>query len=346
MEKPVDRIVDKPVDNPVHLATIARLTAEVAVVAGLRSQIVSLEARPPVIVDRIVEKPIDRVVERVVEKPVDRVVEKLVPDTQGLEERDRQIASLNTRINDLTRTIGERDTQIVRFRTGADIDVAAARSAGFVIKGADNLEIVEGIGPKIAQLLRDDGITTFHQLANASPAQVRLILDRAGPTFRIADPGTWPEQAGYAARNEWQELARLQKDELDAGVRRPDMAPINALHSQLAERDAEIARLKARPKLDKAAAKEAGFNVRGDDDLQVIEGIGPKIADLLRADGITTFAELAVAPVARIQGVLDRAGPSFKLAKPETWPEQSALAADNNWRALKTLQDQLNAGKR
>ena len=86
--------------------------------------------------------------------------------------------------------------------------------------------------------------------------------------------------------------------------------------------------------------------MRGDDDLQVIEGIGPKIADLLRADGITTFAELAVAPVARIQGVLNRGGPNFKLAKPETWPEQSALAADNNWRALKTLQDQLNAGKR
>ncbi|MDZ7923880.1 MAG: hypothetical protein U5M23_07405 [Marinagarivorans sp.] len=47
VEKPVDRVVEKvvekEVDNPSHLASIARLTAEVAVVAGLRNRIAELE---------------------------------------------------------------------------------------------------------------------------------------------------------------------------------------------------------------------------------------------------------------------------------------------------------------
>ena len=82
--------------------------------------------------------------------------------------------------------------QIVRFPTGPDIDVAAARSAGFVIKGADNLEIVEGIGPRIAQLLRADGITTFAEVAAALVARIQGVLDRGGPSFKLAKPEPWP----------------------------------------------------------------------------------------------------------------------------------------------------------
>ena len=62
VEKPVDRIVELKVDNPDHIASIARLTVEVAVVAALRKQLADLEARPPQIVEKIVEKPVDRIV--------------------------------------------------------------------------------------------------------------------------------------------------------------------------------------------------------------------------------------------------------------------------------------------
>ena len=96
------------------------------------------------------------------------------------------------------------------------IDVAAARAAGFDMKGPDDLEVVEGIGPKIGQLLRQHGVTTFLQLASASPAEIAAILEKGGPDFRIANPGTWPEQAGYCVRNDWAGLKRLQ-DRLTAG---------------------------------------------------------------------------------------------------------------------------------
>ena len=44
--------------------------------------------------------------------------------------------------------------------------------------------------------------------------------------------------------------------------------------------------------------------------------------------------------------MLNAAGPAFKLAKPDTWPEQADLAARNRWQSLKALQDVLNAGNR
>ncbi|MBN1537616.1 MAG: DUF4332 domain-containing protein [Anaerolineales bacterium] len=78
----------------------------------------------------------------------------------------------------------------------------------------DNLEIVEGIGPKIAGLLKDAGITTFKQLAETDVSRLEKILDEAN--LRIADPASWPEQAGLAAAGKMDELKALQ-DALKGG---------------------------------------------------------------------------------------------------------------------------------
>lgn len=81
------------------------------------------------------------------------------------------------------------------------------------------------------------------------------------------------------------------------------------------------------------------------DDLKIIEGIGPKIADLLKADGINTWADLAAAAVDRIQKILDDAGPRFRIHNPGTWPQQAALARDGKWDELEKLQDELQGGR-
>lgn len=80
------------------------------------------------------------------------------------------------------------------------------------------------------------------------------------------------------------------------------------------------------------------------DDLKLIEGIGPKIAELLASEGITTFAQLAATSTEQIQAILDAA--KLPLANPETWAEQAQLAADGKFDELKRLQDELNAGRR
>ena len=92
------------------------------------------------------------------------------------------------------------------------------------------------------------------------------------------------------------------------------------------------------------AASAAGFSVKGDDDLPIIEGIGPKISELLKSHGVTTFAKLSTMTVAEISAILDQGGARFKLANPGSWAHQAKLCNENRWTELKTLQDELYAG--
>lgn len=80
----------------------------------------------------------------------------------------------------------------------------------------DNLQIIEGIGPRIEELLNKHGIYTFQQLADINPVRVAGILKSAGPRFQIHDPGSWPAQAILAKNGSWEELQKL-KDQLIAG---------------------------------------------------------------------------------------------------------------------------------
>ena len=102
----------------------------------------------------------------------------------------------------------------------------------------------------------------------------------------------------------------------------------------------------AGPATDVAAAKAAGIKVKGSDDLVIIEGIGPKIAELLKANGIGDFAALAAAKPDAIKDILKKGGSRFGTADPGSWPNQAALARDNKWAQLKKLQDELDGGKK
>ena len=98
---------------------------------------------------------------------------------------------------------------------------------------------------------------------------------------------------------------------------------------------------KAAPK--KTAAKKAA-PAKGDD-LKKIEGVGPKIAELLANAGMATYADVAAATPEKIKEVLEAAGSRYKMHDPTTWPKQAKLAADGKWDELKKLQDELNGGK-
>ncbi len=99
------------------------------------------------------------------------------------------------------------------------IDLAAAKAAGITIKNADDLTVIEGIGPKINDLFKDNGLNTFAQIGDATVSQMRAILDKGGPRYRIANPGTWAKQAKLAANNKWTALKKLQ-DELSGGKKK------------------------------------------------------------------------------------------------------------------------------
>lgn len=81
------------------------------------------------------------------------------------------------------------------------------------------------------------------------------------------------------------------------------------------------------------------------DDLKIIEGIGPRIEELLNQHGIYTWDMLAKTPVDRLTRILDAADGHFKMHDPKTWPDQAALATTHRWDELKAYQDLLAAGK-
>jgi predicted flap endonuclease-1-like 5' DNA nuclease len=68
---------------------------------------------------------------------------------------------------------------------------------------SDDLKAVEGIGPKIELLLKEAGIMNWNDLAEATPENLRGVLEKAGTRYRLNDPTSWPEQARLLANAEW-----------------------------------------------------------------------------------------------------------------------------------------------
>lgn len=89
----------------------------------------------------------------------------------------------------------------------ADATVHFAAISGLL---SDNLQIVEGIGPKVESVLKAAGIATLSTLAKATPGRVKAILAAAGDEYRIHDPGTWGQQAAMAAQGKMTELRAWQ----------------------------------------------------------------------------------------------------------------------------------------
>jgi large subunit ribosomal protein L15 len=96
---------------------------------------------------------------------------------------------------------------------------------------------------------------------------------------------------------------------------------------------------------EEAPKAKTSKKAKSGDELEKIEGIGPKIADLFRNAGIDTFQKLAETSVDSMKEILSNAGSNFASHDPFTWAEQATLAAAGNWDELKALQDKLNGGR-
>ena len=95
----------------------------------------------------------------------------------------------------------------------------------------------------------------------------------------------------------------------------------------------------------KSPAKKVTKKTTTVDKLTMIEGIGPKIEGLLKADGINTFAKLSKASKTKLQSILKAAGSRYQMHDPSTWAKQAKLAANNEWTKLEKWQKELKGGK-
>ena len=101
-----------------------------------------------------------------------------------------------------------------------------------------------------------------------------------------------------------------------------------------AEKAAPVKETKVAPKKSTAKA----------DDLEKIEGAGPKAAEALVAAGVDTFEKVAAMKSEDLSTILSEASSNLAHIVTDTWPKQAKLAADGKWDELKVYQDKLDGG--
>lgn len=75
----------------------------------------------------------------------------------------------------------------------------------------DDLTKIEGIGPRLQEILYGAALQTYRLLAEQDPEELRSIIKDAGFSAPF-DPTSWPQQAALAAEEKWDALEKLQED--------------------------------------------------------------------------------------------------------------------------------------
>ncbi len=196
------------------------------------------------------------------------------------------------------------------------------------LKKDNDLQKIEGIGPKIEEVLNKHGIYTFDKLHTTDRDTLKDYLDNAGPQFRMHEPESWPHQAGMAATGQWEELS-IYQEFMDGGREVPSASASTILESKSTETT-----------LEKKQKNKKEF-----DDFKIIEGIGPKIQELLNKAGIKTYEDLKNSDKETMKKLLDPGGPQYRIHEPETWPAQAKLAFESEWDKLEVYKDKIIYGR-
>jgi len=185
---------------------------------------------------------------------------------------------------------------------------AAAMAASDATNGhtpGDDLTQLVGIGPKAAAALAAAGISTYAALAETNEPQLRHALHEADmmPPGNVA---TWPMQASYATKGDWQGLMKHNEKAM-AG--------------------------KARPATAAATGAAATAVAAAPDDLTQIHGIGPRIQSILNEGGISTYAELEHANTGDLRSII-AVGGALPPSSLDSWPAQASYASRGDWSGL------------
>jgi len=231
--------------------------------------------------------------------------ETVVMDTEDAEEMDVEDAK-------------------VKFRAAIGEQIPQATS-----EERDDLKQINGIGPFIEEKLNDLGIYTFEQVSQLDEDLIETLTNAIEFFPGRIERDDWVGQADRLFYTKGSTPQEMKDTVTKITTRRyataTEKIEVNAI--------APISRT--------LSSKESVTP----DNLKKIEGIGPKISEILNNAGIYTFTNLSQTPVDRLKVILAEAGNRYKLHNPQTWPQQAALAATGAWDDLKSLQDRLDGGR-
>ncbi len=135
--------------------------------------------------------------------------------TERISRLERSVARIPSLLKELDELrealrLGDGATPKAPARLPEQVYKVLGSSLGKRIK-PDDLELVEGIGPKIKEHLGKHGVRTWADVAAAKPTDLKRILDEAGDRFHLHDPSDWPKQARLMVENRWDELRKYQQ---------------------------------------------------------------------------------------------------------------------------------------
>ena len=165
---------------------------------------------------------------------------------------------------------------------------------------ADDLTQLSGVGPKASAALATAGITTYAALAETNEPQLRHALHAADmvPPGNVA---SWPMQASYAAKGDWQGLMKYNNRGSEAS------------HG--------------------GATKSKATKAAAPDDLTQLSGIGPRISSILSDGGVTTYAGLEHTDPSELRRIIAQGG-ALPPSSLDTWPTQASYAVRGDWEGL------------
>jgi predicted flap endonuclease-1-like 5' DNA nuclease len=234
------------------------------------------------------------------------------------------------------------------------VNVATFAAAETVADPADDLLVIEGIGPQMNAALIAGGIGTYRKVADASVQELRAAIEAKGLRF-APSLVNWSKQARFLADGD-QAGFEQYRDYLLRGLEPGQVVDQNY---NVTFKAAAVATIDepATTADDTAAAKPKASRKRAaddppkaeaapvvPDDLKLVEGIGPKMEKALHNAGILTFGQLAAATEPQIRAAVEAAGMRFAPSIP-TWAKQARYLADGDTEGLTVYQNQLTAGR-
>ncbi|MFK8103361.1 MAG: 30S ribosomal protein S16 [Saprospiraceae bacterium] len=189
----------------------------------------------------------------------------------------------------------------------------------------------------------------YHAAVNGTPKKIAKAVEAPEERSELLD--SVEEESAEPASETSALDAAITEAAADAGVEvatPKTEAPAPEPEPVVEETPAPEAPAAKEPEAEAPAKEEAPAAPEAPtaaDDLKMIEGIGPKIEELLHNADIKTFAQLSTTEADAIKKILSDAGGRFSTHDPTTWPQQAKMAADGEWDKLKVWQDELDGGK-
>lgn len=132
------------------------------------------------------------------EKITDKIKKEAVETFEELKEKvENVVEDAKEKFEEYT---GEEKVKNTVNKTTVKKKVVVKKTTIVASKVKNDLKAIKGIGPKMETVLKENGITSFEQLAKISIKDINTVLENAGANVKAYNTSDWKAQAKAAVK--------------------------------------------------------------------------------------------------------------------------------------------------